>query len=193
MLTVGYVEATECVSRSVVLVASSLQESVLLLVTSTFSCKVWTHSWLFCCHTFIFLQHLVLKHVQTCIQWLKRIWSLFSCRIHLGITTDVLLRGFDCLVLVRIFFCIPPPHFLLLCVTVITFIFEYELKIPLFQFSLFFSSELIPSRSLYLSCHCQCLLSCRVWFQLQSQRRNAYALLPLFSPPSAPLPLSFLT
>lgn len=114
-----------------------------------------------------------------------------------SLTTDVLLKGPDkrisdsldiqplCLILAGIFFCIF-PHFLFFCVTVITFIFEYELEIPLFQFSLFFS-ELIPSRSLALplSCHCQCLLSGRVWFQLQSQRKNAYAPLP---PPASFLP-----
>lgn len=101
-----------------------------------------------------------------------------SCGIHLGISVDVLSGGLDCFSF-QPGFSSASPHFLLLCVTVITFIFEYELKIPLFQFSLFFS-ELIPSLALPLSCHCQCLLSCRVWFQLQSQLRNEFALLPPF-------------
>lgn len=107
-------------------------------------------------------------HPNQCAVWLKRIWSLFSCRIHqrTGLTTDVLLKGFDkrisdpmdtpllflCLILVGFSSAFFPISWCL-CLTVITFIFEYEYEIPLFQFSLcfFFFSELIPSHPLYLS------------------------------------------
>lgn len=126
--------------------------TVCLVSHPAFSSEVWINSWLFYYHTLVFLQCacLVLKRVQTGMLRLKRIWFLFFSRIHQGINADVLLKGFDkgisdsmdtqplflfyfTQAFLQLF-----PHFLLLCVTVITFIFEYELKIPLFQFSSFF-------------------------------------------------------
>lgn len=59
-----------------------------------------------------------------------------------------------------------------------------------FQFSLFFL-RWINLLALYLfCCHCQCLLSCTVWYRLQSQRRNANALLPPVSLLSTQFPTS---
>lgn len=67
-------------------------------------------------------------------------------------------------------------------------------KLLCFNFPCFFFWINPLSLALPFSCHSLCLLSSRVWVQLQSMLRNVYALLPLlFSPPSAPLPPSFLT
>lgn len=170
---------------------SSRQESV-LLVTTSLSNEVQINSWLL----FFFAVTLFSSNMSKleCHDW-KGFDPYFAgvsikeqplTYFWKGLTKELLWIHSPsfCLIMAGIFLM----NFLICCVCAslsLRLYLSMNWKYLSFNFLVFFP-DLIPSGQLYLSCQCQYLLSCRVWFQLQSQLQECVSPTPI---PVTPHPM----